>query len=86
MSGTQHFILGVLAVCMPLLTVLMTFILAQQHKIAKAVNGLQDKLMAETRTTGRMEGAHMEAVKQADSTADGHLTIVEAQADTAGKG
>lgn len=79
MTGTQQFILGLLAVLMPVITVLLTFILAKLSKVAKAVNGLQDKLIADTRVIARMEGAHMEASKQADPDADGHLTIHEAK-------
>lgn len=79
MSGTQQFILALLAILMPIITVLLTFILTKLNKVAKAVNGLQEKLVAETRITARMEGAQMEAAKQADPEADGHLTIHEAK-------
>lgn len=64
---------------MPVATLLLTFILAKLSKVAKAVNGLQDKLVADTRIIARMEGAEMEAAKQADPEADGHLTIHEAK-------
>lgn len=79
MTGTQQFILGLLAILMPIATVLLTFILAKLSKVAKAVNGLQDKLIADTRVIARMEGAQMQAEKQADPDANGHLTIQEAQ-------
>lgn len=79
MSGTQQFILALLAILMPIITVLLTFILTKLNKVAKAVNGLQDKLVADTRVIARMEGAQMEAAKQADPEADGHLTIHEAK-------
>ena len=82
-AADQDFILKLLAIIMPTLGVVVVALLQlknnrQLTQVAKAVDGLQDKLVAETRTTGRMEGAQMEAEKQADPDANGHLTIAEA--------